>query len=144
MNISGLIQGTVKHIPEPYLPANLALRFTSGIGYFTTDSDGNPAEHSRDLIVLASVRTDKSKAIQLEGQIGLNDIPLVGRCVEPKAIPSEVYLEKTAIAELTDFASGKTIKGIFRFSPIAQNRFTEVVEHMGERIQGFLVTEGRT
>lgn len=142
-NIPQLVAATVRQIPEPYLPPNLTLRFALGVGYFEVDADGNPEEKATEFIVKAAVRTDKPSPNQMPGQIGTNDIPLVGRCVEPKIIPNEIYLEKPAIAELFDSTSGQIIKGKFRFSPIAQNRFTEFVEHLGMRIRGFLVVDGR-
>jgi hypothetical protein len=143
VNISSLIKATIRHVPVPYMPSNLTLTFKVGTGVFDEDAVGNCVEETTELTISASVRTDKPKPHELDGQIGTNTVLLVGRCIQPKLLPVDINPEQGAFDVLQDTATGQEITGNFRFLPVAQNRFQEVSEHMGTKIRGYLVTIGK-
>jgi hypothetical protein len=142
--IKSLIESTINLIPSPYMgEPNLTLQFDIGSGVFVADSLGNPIEETAITTILASARIAKdAKQQQLDGQIGQQDIPMVGRFVSPKLLPITIGLENTAIAELKDLKSLQIIRGVFRFLPVAQDRFPAVTAQMGMKFKGYLNTTG--
>lgn len=100
------------------------------------DSVGNIRPVFEEVIIWLSLREDReSRVPPSPSGANIRRLPLIGRAVEPRQLPSWISLKKKYKAELTD---GDGVRhGEFEFDLVAQHRSPAFSQVRGSFVKGF-------
>lgn len=139
--INSLVSQTIGYLKKPDYPANLSLTFKSGNGQFIEDAVGNLIENSTTVTVTAIVSDDvQARVIPEVAEIGQQVMRLKGRLTSN--LPSNITYESVAAAVLTD-SLGRQITGVWRFTPVTQNRIPSYLTARNKFIKGTLTVASK-
>lgn len=139
--IDSYVSQTIGYLKKPYLAANLSLTFKSGNGQFIEDAVGNLIENFTTVIVTATVSEDlQSRVIPEVAEIGQQVMRLKGRLTSE--LPAGINYEDLATAILTD-SQGTQITGVWRFTPVVQNRISSYLNARSKYIKGTLTVASK-
>ena len=139
--IDSYVSQTIGYLKKPDYPANLSLSFKSGNGQFIEDAVGNLIENSTIVVVTATVSEDNDPRVIPEvAEIGQQVIKLKGRLISN--LPSNITFESIATAVLTDPVGGQIV-GIWRFTPVPQNRIPRYLTARNKFIKGTLTVASK-
>jgi hypothetical protein len=134
--IDSYVSQTIGYLNKPHFAANLSLSFKYGNGQFIEDAVGNLIESVTTVIVTATVSDDsQSRLIPEVAEIGQQVMRLKGRLTSN--LPSGIGYESIANAVLTD-SQGAQITGVWRFTPVVQNRVSSYLNVRNKFIKGTL------
>lgn len=139
--IDSLVSQTIGYLKKPDYPANLSLTFKSGNGQFIEDAVGNLIENSTTVTVTAIVSDDvQARVIPEVAEIGQQVMRLKGRLTSN--LPSNFTYESVATAVLIDSLGGQ-ITGVWRFTPVTQNRIPRYLTARNKFIKGTLTVASK-
>lgn len=139
--IDSYVSQTIGYLKKPHLAANLSLTFKSGNGQFIEDAVGNLIENSTTVTVTATVSEDlQSRVIPEVAEIGQQVMRLKGRLTSE--LPAGINYEDLATAILTD-SQGTQITGVWRFTPVVQNRISSYLNARSKYIRGTLTVASK-
>lgn len=139
--IDSYVSQTIGYLKKPHLAANLSLTFKSGNGQFIEDAVGNLIENFTTVTVTATVSEDlQSRVIPEVAEIGQQVMRLKGRLTSE--LPAGINYEDLATAILTD-SQGTQITGVWRFTPVVQNRISSYLNARSKYIRGTLTVASK-
>lgn len=139
--IDSYVSQTIGYLKKPHLAANLSLTFKSGNGQFIEDAVGNLIENFTTVTVTATVSEDlQSRVIPEVAEIGQQVMRLKGRLTSE--LPAGINYEDLATAILTD-SQGTQITGVWRFTPVVQNRISSYLDARSKYIKGTLTVASK-
>lgn len=134
--LDSYVSQTIGYLTFPDYSSNLTLTFKSGTNQFVEDAVGNLIPVSTDVVVTAAVTDDSQPRLIPEiAETGQQIMRLKGHLTSN--LPSTINYQSIANGVLTD-SQGFQVIGVWRFTPVVQNRISTYLTSRNKFIKGTL------
>lgn len=134
--LDSYVSQTIGYLTFPDYSSNLTLTFKSGTNQFVEDAVGNLIPVSTDVVVTAAVTDDSQPRLIPEiAETGQQIMRLKGHLTSN--LPSTINYQSIANGVLTD-SQGFQVTGVWRFTPVVQNRISTYLTSRNKFIKGTL------